>query len=139
MIPDPVFPALPLIPDRGWDRMTEDEKFARHCLEIAEAAKIFNARMAAGIDQFEAAKDLPVPRMNRPSQGAPSLQELIATHKSYDLIPFAAWKEHDRAVTQWRIDRITAMGLRPSPAEMKRKRKEAKHKRKKSEHRNLVA
>lgn len=62
---DPDFPALPLISKQRWNTMSEQEKFDRHCLEVAEARKIFDERQAAGMDIFEAAENLPVPRMNR--------------------------------------------------------------------------
>ena len=66
MIPiDSHFPKLPFISDAKFRKMTNAEKFARHVQEVAEAAKIFDARQAAGMDIFDAAKNLPVPRMNR--------------------------------------------------------------------------
>jgi hypothetical protein len=62
---DPDFPTLPFISAAEFEAMTEAEKFARHVLEVAEAAKLFDARQAAGMSIFEAAEGLPVPRMNR--------------------------------------------------------------------------
>jgi hypothetical protein len=43
MIADPQFPNLPFISDAEWAEMTEPQKFARHVLEVAEAAKVFAA------------------------------------------------------------------------------------------------
>jgi hypothetical protein len=122
MIPDPVFPALPLIPNDVWDHMTEQQKWERHLIEVGEATRIFNERMAAGVDPFEAAKGLPVPRMNRPSQ-APSLQELLAAHGGYDKITATAWQKHDAAINQWQIDRLAIVGGPISSKEMKERKR----------------
>jgi len=62
---DPDFPALPFISAAEFEAITEAQKFARHVLEVAEVAKIFDVRQAAGMSIFEAAEGLPVPRMNR--------------------------------------------------------------------------
>jgi hypothetical protein len=69
---DPDFPNLPFVSDAEFKTWSEDEKFHRHCLEIAEAAKIFQALQDAGMDPFDAAERLPVPRMNR--RGMPQAQ-----------------------------------------------------------------
>jgi hypothetical protein len=65
MIADPQFPSLPFISDAEWAEMTEAQKFARHVLEVAEAAKVFAALQASGMDIFDAAEKVPTPRMNR--------------------------------------------------------------------------
>jgi hypothetical protein len=36
-----------------------------HLREVAEASRVFAERQKAGADPFEAAQDLPVPRLNR--------------------------------------------------------------------------
>jgi hypothetical protein len=69
MSTDPHFPNLPLVSDAEFEKWTEQQKFARHVLEIAEVQKIFDARQVAGMDIFDAAEGLPIPRMNR--KGAP--------------------------------------------------------------------
>jgi hypothetical protein len=76
MTQDPVFPTLPFISDATFQAMTEPEKFARHVLEVAEARKIFDARQAAGMSIFDAAENLPVPRMNRKGKPQPYLRNL---------------------------------------------------------------
>jgi hypothetical protein len=62
---DPHFPNLPYISDVEWQRMSKDDRWQRHLLEVAEAARIFDKRQAAGMNIFDAADNLPVPRMNR--------------------------------------------------------------------------
>jgi hypothetical protein len=61
---DPDFPNLPFVSDNEFAMWSEEEKFKRHCLEVAEAARIFDERQEAGIGIFDAAENLPVPRMN---------------------------------------------------------------------------
>jgi hypothetical protein len=73
---DPDFPNLPLVPDKEFKKWTEVRKFERHGLEVAEAAKIFDARQAAGMDIFDAAENLPVPRMNRSGLRSNELRKL---------------------------------------------------------------
>jgi hypothetical protein len=64
------------------------------------------------------------PRASMSDPKPPCLQELVAAFGRYDMITHAAWQEYDRAIAQWRIDRLTAMGLRPiSPEEMKERRR----------------
>jgi hypothetical protein len=65
MSKDAGFPNLPFVSDREFAGWTEKQRWDRHVLEVAEAARIFGARQAAGMDIIEAAKNLPIPRMNR--------------------------------------------------------------------------
>jgi hypothetical protein len=73
---DPHFPNLPPVSDAEYRRWTKEQRWKRHLLEIAEAARIFGALQAAGIDLFEAAENLPTPRMNRAVAGQSELREL---------------------------------------------------------------
>jgi hypothetical protein len=64
------------VSDEQYRRWTKKQKADRHTLEIAEAAKMFNALQSLGIDPFEAAENLPVPRMNRGGARHDELREL---------------------------------------------------------------
>ncbi len=73
---DPNFPNQPFVSDEWFAGWTEKRKLARHVLEIAEAAKVFDARQAAGVSIFDArggglagAADEP----ERVAAGAPSI------------------------------------------------------------------
>jgi hypothetical protein len=66
--PDPDFPNLPFVSDEERCLWSEEEKWARHLLEIEENALLFNARMRAGMTPVEAALlPYPTPWMNRHS------------------------------------------------------------------------
>jgi hypothetical protein len=66
MSKDPGFPNLPFVSDEEFAGWTRQQRWERHnIIEVAEAARIFDARQAAGMDIVEAAKNLPVPRLNR--------------------------------------------------------------------------
>jgi len=58
-----------------------DWLFERHCSEVAEAAKIFDARQAAGMSIFDAAENLPVPRANRAGLPAAAIRKLYEGSK----------------------------------------------------------
>jgi hypothetical protein len=64
---DPHFPNLPFVSDEEWAGWTEQQKWQRHLLEVAEASRIFRAMQDDGMDPFEAAERVArehVPRMN---------------------------------------------------------------------------
>jgi hypothetical protein len=73
---DPHFPNLPFVTDEEYRRWTQKQKADRHTLEVAEAAKLFSALQAVGIDPFEAAERMPTPRMNRASARQGELRKL---------------------------------------------------------------
>jgi hypothetical protein len=67
------WPFDPEIWHKYWiENAPEGRRHVKHCEEIAEAARIFAARQAAGMDIFDAAEGLRVPEMNR--AGAPRAQ-----------------------------------------------------------------
>ncbi len=79
---DPHFPTLPYISDEEYRRWTKEQRHKRHVLEIAEAARIFNALQSAGVDIFESAERVPTPRMNRTGARQSELRKLHqATHQ----------------------------------------------------------
>ncbi len=79
---DPHFPDLPYVSDEEYATWTKEQKRERHVLEVAAAAKIFDALQAGGMDIFEAAEKVPVPRMNRASKSQAHLRSLYqGTHK----------------------------------------------------------
>ncbi len=69
---DPNFPNLPFVSDAEFETWDDKQKQERDALEVAEAARIFGARLTAGMDIFQAAENLPVARMNR--RGTPQAQ-----------------------------------------------------------------
>jgi hypothetical protein len=70
------FPTLPPISAEEYRRFTKKQRADRHTLEIAEGAKLFNALQSLGIDIFEAAERVPVPRANRGSAKQSKLRNL---------------------------------------------------------------
>ena len=73
---DPHFPTLSFVTDEEYRRWTQKQKADRHTLEVAEAARIFGALQAAGVDIFGAAERVPVPCMNRGSARQSELRKL---------------------------------------------------------------
>jgi hypothetical protein len=73
---DPDFPNLPFVPDKEFEKWTELKKVERHVLEVAESAKVFDARQAAGMNIFDATEKLSVPRMNRGGLRSNELRKL---------------------------------------------------------------
>jgi hypothetical protein len=73
---DPHFPNLPPVSDEEYRRWTKKQKADRHTLEVREAAKMFDAMQAVGMDIFEAADRVPTPRMNRASARQSDLRKL---------------------------------------------------------------
>jgi hypothetical protein len=73
---DPHFPTLSFVTDEEYRRWTQKQKADRHTLEVAEAARIFGALQADGVDPFEAAERVPTPRMNRGGAGQTELRKL---------------------------------------------------------------
>jgi hypothetical protein len=71
---DPDFPNLPFIPDEVRCWWSEEEKWARHLLEVEANAVVFNARMRSGMTPIEAAL-LPLPK---PWMDRHTLTELLA-------------------------------------------------------------
>jgi hypothetical protein len=74
--PDPDFPNLPFISDAEWAAMSKEQQSERHTLEVREAARVFDALQAAGMDIFDAAEKVPTPRMNRTSMPQTQLRSL---------------------------------------------------------------
>jgi hypothetical protein len=74
--PDPNFPALPFVPDEEYRRWTKEQRWKRHLLEVAEAARIFGALQAAGVNIFDAAERVPTPRANRAGARQSDLRRL---------------------------------------------------------------
>ena len=70
------FPTLPFVPDEQYATWTKEQRWKRHLLEVAEAARIFGALQAAGVDIFGAAERVPVPCMNRGSARQSELRKL---------------------------------------------------------------
>jgi hypothetical protein len=62
---DPNFPALPFVSDEERSDWSEEDKWARHLLEIEQNALLFNQRMREGMTPVEAALlPYPTPWMN---------------------------------------------------------------------------
>jgi hypothetical protein len=81
---DPDFPGLPFVPPHvraGW---SEDEKFTRHCQEIAAGTEIWQERQRAGQSAVEASFNLPVPHQNRRGYRKDRNNELIALSSPFD-------------------------------------------------------
>jgi hypothetical protein len=78
---DPHFPNLPPVADQEYAR-TKDQRWKRHVLEIAEAAKMFEAMQAVGMDIFDAAERVPVPRMNRTGARQSELRNLYRPQRN---------------------------------------------------------
>jgi hypothetical protein len=87
--PDPDFPSLPYVSE-GYSNWTNKQKADRHTLEVREAAKMFDAMQAAGMSIFDAAENLPVPRMNRAGARQDDLRELYRDEPRSEVLPPAA-------------------------------------------------
>jgi hypothetical protein len=91
MLPhDPHFPNLPPVSDAEYRRWTKEQRWKRHLLEVAEAARIFGALQAVGMDIFEAAERVPTPRMNRAGARQSELRELYRDEPRSEVLPPAA-------------------------------------------------
>jgi hypothetical protein len=62
----------------------------------------------------------------------PDLQILVATHGSYALITTEAWAEFDNAISEWRIERLAAIGVKPISSKEMTERRRAKRAAKKT-------
>ena len=91
MLPlDPHFPNLPFVPDEQYATWTKEQRHKRHVLEVAEAARIFGALQAAGVNIFDAAERVPVARMNRAGARQSELRELYRDEPRSEVLPPAA-------------------------------------------------
>ena len=79
MQPDPDFPNLPYVSDAEYATWTNEQQQKRYTLEVAEAAKKFADLEASGLDPFEAAERVPVPRANRAGMSQVRLRSLYQT------------------------------------------------------------
>jgi hypothetical protein len=73
---DPNFPALPYVSDQEYLTLSREQKLKRHTLEVREAARMFDAMQAAGLDIGEAAERVPTPRMNRRGRSSVELRAM---------------------------------------------------------------
>jgi hypothetical protein len=82
--PDPDFPSLPRVPAAIRERWSEDEKFRRHCEEIAVVEAIWRERQKAGQSAIEASFGLPVPHQNRSGYRRDRNGEWISINSPWD-------------------------------------------------------
>jgi hypothetical protein len=88
--PDPNFPSLPDVSDAERSTQTDKQKFDRHVLEVREAAKMFDAMQAVGMDPFEAAERTPMAYLNRRGARQSALREMYQQEHRSEALPPAA-------------------------------------------------
>jgi len=88
--PDPDFPSLPYVSDAEYSNWTNKQKADRHTLEVREAAKMFDAMQAVGMNIGDAAERVPTPRMNRAGARQSELRELYRDEPRSEVLPPAA-------------------------------------------------
>jgi hypothetical protein len=111
--PDPYYPNLPLIPDETWERMSKEERWQRHLLEVAEGQRMFDAMQDPGVDIFDASQRIPTPRMDRAGmESGAHLQQLVMEYGSWDRIPPEAWKRTTTPSSKCRSNGSGGLGVR---------------------------